>query len=311
MTKLIRIGTLGALLVTSASALAQRTRGTIGTQPVVTQPSPPPPRPTPGVRGTMATPQGPMISPPKPGGLPWIVSEPRRGDSRSGSSRGDDRYGSTRGDNRYGSTRGTTGYGSRGIITTGHPSDRRPRYYSRPYTRWGVGNGCVYSCFTIGTGIRTGRFFSSFTVGYPFAVPILVPYFIVSSQESYVERADDRYVERADDRYAEEPPRAASKLIVIGGSSGGGGDALTVESVGDSVKLSWLANGRQAREVKLFVADSAQRQLATRITNPATPTATFEIATLSAPVAYAGVSVTFADGVMSTTVVPYRGGDRR
>jgi hypothetical protein len=86
---------------------------------------------------------------------------------------------------------------------------------------------------------------------------------------------------------------------------------LTVESVGDSVKLSWLANGRQAREVKLFVADSAQRQLATRITNPATPTATFEIATLSAPVAYAGVSVTFTDGVMSTTVVPYRGGDRR
>ena len=46
----------------------------------------------------------------------------------------------------------------------------------------------------------------------------------------------------------------------------------------------------------------------------AAPTATFEVATLSAPVAYAGVTVTFADGVTSTTLVPYRGeagGQRR
>jgi hypothetical protein len=112
----------------------------------------------------------------------------------------------------------------------------------------------------------------------------------------------------AEERYVEEAPRAASKLIVIGGGSGGGGDALTVESVGDSVRLNWLPNGRQAREVKLFVADSAQRQLATRIASPAMPSATFEVATLSSPVAFAGVSVTFADGVISTTVVPYRGG---
>jgi hypothetical protein len=32
------------------------------------------------------------------------------------------------------------------------------------------------------------------------------------------------------------------------------------------------------------------------------------VATLSAPVAYAGVAVTFADGVTSITLVPYRGG---
>ena len=308
MTKLIRIGTLGALLVTSTSVFAQRSRGTIGPQPVA-QPSAPPSHPTP-VRGTISTPRGPTTSPPRPGGLPWIVTEPRRGDSRSGSGRGDNRYGSTRGDNRYGSTRGSIGYGTRGTISTGSQSGRRPRYYSRPYTRWGVGSGCGYSCFTIGTGIRTGRFFGSFTIGYPFAVPIMVPYFVVSSPDVYVDRAEDRYID--ENRYAEEAPGAsASKLIVIGGGNSGGGDALTVETVGDSVRVSWLANGRQAREVKLFVADSAQRQLATRITGPATPTATFEVATLSVPVAFAGVSVTFTDGVMSTTVVPYRSADRR
>jgi hypothetical protein len=60
--------------------------------------------------------------------------------------------------------------------------------------------------------------------------------------------------------------------------------------------------------VTLFVADSTQRRLATRSASPSAPTATFEVATLSAPVAYAGVAVTFADGVTSITLVPYRGG---
>ena len=94
---------------------------------------------------------------------------------------------------------------------------------------------------------------------------------------------------------------------MVGGGTGGGSDALTVESLADSVRLSWLANGRVAREVKLFVADSARRELATRTASPSAPTATFEIATLSAPVAFAGVTVIFADGVTSTTLVPYRG----
>ena len=105
-----------------------------------------------------------------------------------------------------------------------------------------------------------------------------------------------------------EPSRSVSKLIVIGGGTSGGGDALTIETIADSVRLSWLGAARPAREVILFVADSAQRRLATRSASPSAPTATFEVATLSAPVAFAGVSVTFVDGVTSTTLVPYRGG---
>ena len=79
----------------------------------------------------------------------------------------------------------------------------------------------MYSCVSVSGGIRTGRYFSSFTIGYPFAVPIIVPYFVAATPDVYVDsRADDRYVE---DRYVEEAPRAASKLIVIGGGTGGGG----------------------------------------------------------------------------------------
>jgi hypothetical protein len=136
-------------------------------------------------------------------------------------------------------------------------------------------------------------------VGYPFAVPIVVPYFYSSAYEMYAQPVVE-YVPES------EPPRAASKLIVVGSGTGGGGDALTIETVGDSVRLNWLGANRPAREVKLFVADSTQRQLATRIASPAAPTATFEVATLSTPVAFAGVTVTFADGVTTTTMVPYR-----
>jgi hypothetical protein len=149
--------------------------------------------------------------------------------------------------------------------------------------------------------------FSTFSIGYPFYVPILVPYIY---DATYV-----RYGEAAADAYAPEPQteggRPVSKLIVVGAGSATGGDALTVETVGDSVRLSWLGAGRLAREVMLFVTDSAKRHLGIAEREPVGPNATFEISTLSAPVAFAGVSVTFADGVTSTTVVPYRAGTPR
>jgi hypothetical protein len=125
---------------------------------------------------------------------------------------------------------------------------------------------------------------------------VVWPYFDYGYGSTYTEPTAESY----------EPPRAASKLIVVGGgSTTGGGDALTIEALGDSVRLSWLGANRPVREVKLFVADSTRRELATRSASPMAPTATFEVATLSAPVAFAGVAVTFADGAMTTTTVPY------
>ena len=208
---------------------------------------------------------------------------------------------------------GTSGYGtsSYGTGTYGSTANGYPRgstrYRRQPYTRWGVGAGCAYGCFRLGAGVRTGSFFGSLFIGYPFAVPIYVPYIVeTTTYVRHEEPAYDSYDQRAD--VSAELNRPASKLIVVGGSGSGGGDALTVESIGDSVRLSWLAAGRTAREVKLFVTDSAKRELAARTASPSAPVATFEIVTLSAPVAFAGVSVTFTDGVTTTTVVPYQHG---
>lgn len=268
-----------ALAVLASDASAQRGgRGTMSVPRVTTSP---PPRPSGGTSARPTRPSasgrsymGPGVrsSTPRRGELPRLVTEPRR--------RG---YAYTY-DRDYGYPAISSGRGS--------------RYYRHGSSvRYGFGGACVYGCSGFRAGVRFGGFSGSFVIGYPLFVPVVVPYYHHVEYETYDEVGRERYA-------AERP---ASKLIVVGGGSGGGSDALTVESLGDSVRLSWLANGRQAREVKLFVADSAKRELATRSASPSSPTATFEVATLSAPVAFAGVTVVFADGVTSTTLVPYRG----
>jgi hypothetical protein len=298
---------IAASLVGASSgiAAAQRgSRGTMGVPRVVTAPAPAPaPSPSSSGRGVMGVPAHPAPTGPRGGDLPRITTRPGSGYARSYRPRSAYGGGST-----YG---GGFGYGNGSASGTGfsdgyggHRFEPGTSRRWRPgYTTWGYGAGCSIGCFRIGVGGRTSRFFGSFSIGYPFAIPVFVPFFYGTTVERYVETAPEAY-------YEPEPSRAASKLIVIGGGTGGGGDALTIETVGDSVRLQWLGAGRAAREVKLFVADSAQRPLATRSASPSAPTATFEVATLSAPVAYAGVTVTFADGVTSTTLVPYRSGQR-
>jgi hypothetical protein len=267
---------LSACIATFATA---QSGGTMGMPRLVTSQ---PTASTPSMGGTMSVPSRPWGYTPRSGDLPRLVTGPTRRPGSGYAFGGGRMYGSG---SSYNAPRG----------------DRGTRYGRQPYTRWGAGAGCGYGCFNSGVGFHSKRPYGSYFVGYPFGVPVLLPYY----ESSYV-----AYSEIPADAYAvgpEEPIRAPSKLIVVGGGTGGG-DALTVETLGDSVRLRWLGAGRPASDVKLFVADSAQRQLASRSASPSAPVATFEVVTLSAPVAFVGVSVTFVDGVTSTTLVPYRQG---
>jgi hypothetical protein len=293
-----------ALALVSTTALAQRgTMGTIGAPR-----SGPAPAPAPSSRGVMMVPGYRQPAPSGPtapvgGNLPRIVPGYGYGNGYL--------HGRVVG-NSYNRVTGLSG-GPMPLTGPGFS----PTPYSTPGRRFApgvshrwqagytttVGKGCVSGCFNVVVHGHSHAFFSSFRYGYPFAYPIFVPYYY-DSYSSYGGYAEQPQSEAYGG--AAEPAHVSSKLIVIGGGSGNGGDALTVESLGDSVRLSWLVSGRPAREVKLFVADSAQRQLATRVASPAAPTATFELATLSEPVAFVGVTVTFTDGVMTTTTIPYR-----
>lgn len=222
-----------------------------------------------------------MASAQRGGGLPRIVSAPAAAPAAPVAARG------VMAAPRYGAPTGPTAPRATDLPRLGG---------SRAGYRPGARMSCYGGCFTGGVGGSHQHFFGSLVVGYPFWVPVVWPYFDYGYYGT-------TYTEPAVESYA--PARAPAKLIVVGGGSASGGDALTVEPEGDSVRLSWLGANRPVREVKLFVADSAHRELATRSAIPTAPVATFEVATLSAPVAFAGVTVTFADGVITTTSVPY------
>ena len=281
MIQPVRTIGIAASFVLFSAGIASAQRGGAGLPRLVSAPAPAPAAPA--AAGRMGVPRyaNPAAGPTAPhgGNLPRLESHSPGYRSGAGYA-------------------GGAGYGN-GVMGAA-PGQRFGSGHSRPrqggYTRWGAGTSCFGGCFTGGVGGYRKHFRGSFVVGYPFWGPLMWPYFDYGYFSStYTGPAAE----------SDEPPRAASKLIVVGGGTTGGGDALTIEALGDSVRLSWLGANRPVREVKLFVADSARRELATRSASPLAPTATFEVATLSAPVAFAGVAVTFSDGAMTTTMVPY------
>src|ERR671913_430408 len=250
MTQLVRIAAWATAFSTVATgvALGQRSRGTMGVPWVTQQPVPVRPAP-PSSRGTMSVPMHPGPTAARRGDLPRIVTYPSRPTSGYGYR------------NPYGNG---AGYDNRGGGGRYDAADRGGRYARRPYTT-GYTTGytpiggsshrtlvCGFGCVRIGGGHRSARVFSTFPIGYPFYVPILVPYIYDATYVQYGEVAADAYAPEPQTEFS----RPASKLIVVGAGSAAGGDALTVESVGDSVRLSWLGAGRSAREVMLFVTDS-------------------------------------------------------
>ncbi|MGH7709991.1 MAG: hypothetical protein ACREOG_01835 [Gemmatimonadaceae bacterium] len=106
------------------------------------------------------------------------------------------------------------------------------------------------------------------------------------------------------------PPRVydptKSKMLTIGGGADGGGGVMRIESVSDSVvRLTWLGNPRPIREVRVLLADSTQRTLRSALVDRETPSALLRVADLATRVAYVGLTITFADGAIETTLVPY------
>jgi hypothetical protein len=289
MSRLVRTVGFTVTLMATATVAANAQRGgrAGGGLPRITTAPPSRPAPVmPSRGGIMTVPRATPGRPgAQPGALPRIYDVPR-GRSRFG--------GFGFGQPGFSGRDGRFGDGRFGDGRFGHDRFGRPSFPRRT-------GGCVFGCPRFDGFGHKGVFGHGFFIGFPFAYPVYVPY---PYDVTYGDEV--RYDEYGETAYA-EPGRASSKLIVVGGGRGGG-DALTVETLGDSVRLTWLASNRPAREVRLFVADSAQRPLATRSASPMRPTATFEVSTLSAPVAFAGVTVVFADSVTSTTTVPYRGG---
>ncbi|MEW5916467.1 MAG: hypothetical protein AB1762_08685 [Gemmatimonadota bacterium] len=100
---------------------------------------------------------------------------------------------------------------------------------------------------------------------------------------------------------------AKSRMLTIGAGADGGAGVMRIEAVGDSVvRLVWLGTPRPVREARLYLADSAQRSLRSALVDKQTPSALFKISDVAAGLVYFGLTITFADGAIETTLVPYR-----
>lgn len=83
-------------------------------------------------------------------------------------------------------------------------------------------------------------------------------------------------------------------------------DALQIEQLSATrVRLSWSAEGRAVQQVSFLVADEGQTVLAVQTLRQPPFTALFET---TENARYLGVSVTWEDGSVSTSLVPYRAG---
>lgn len=136
----------------------------------------------------------------------------------------------------------------------------------------------------------------------PYAVPVYVPMPVPVPPQ-----------------WAPAPPKLSqpydptkSRMLTIGEGADGGGGVMRIERLENNMlRLTWRGSARPIREARLFIADSSQKSLRSSRVDVDTPSALFEIADFDGKIAYAGLTVVYADGAKQTTLVPYPPRDNR
>jgi hypothetical protein len=97
-----------------------------------------------------------------------------------------------------------------------------------------------------------------------------------------------------------------SRPVTAAARADSGGGGIRVETVSDSLaRVTWLGSTRPIREARLFLADSIQQSLRGALVDQDTPSALLSFAELSQRIAYVGLTITYANGMIETTLVPY------
>lgn len=98
---------------------------------------------------------------------------------------------------------------------------------------------------------------------------------------------------------------AGGSTTLLQGDLGDAAAALAVDHLpGGVVRLTWRPDGRAVEEVGLFLADSQQTVLAVQTLRSAPFTALFEPTSAAR---YVGITIAYADGQNTTTLLPLRG----
>jgi hypothetical protein len=184
-------------------------------------------------------------------------------------------------------------------------------YYNRGYS-YGGGrpySSCYYSSFCRSYSTRATYVVSSYSyvyvdrtyVGWPWVVlyrpPVYTTFWAPTPAKIW-------HPTSADSLAAAQAGPTKSAPLSTGTA---GGDVMRIESVSDSVaRVTWLGTTRPIREARLFLADSVQQSLRGALVDQETPSALFTFADLAPRIAYVGLTITLANGLIETTLVPYR-----
>jgi hypothetical protein len=99
----------------------------------------------------------------------------------------------------------------------------------------------------------------------------------------------------------QQPSSRGSELIVVGGQHGDA--AIDVRQVGgDTIQLTRPGSEAGVRQVTLFLADSLRHPIVEQTVSAAPYTANF---TPTSATAFVGITVTYTNGTIATTIVPY------
>lgn len=97
---------------------------------------------------------------------------------------------------------------------------------------------------------------------------------------------------------------ASGARTLLQGDLGDAADAVAVERLSSGVvRLTWRPDGRAVEEIGLFLTDAQQNVLAVQTLRVPPFSALFEPTN---GVAYVGVTIAYADGQSTTTLLPYR-----
>ncbi|MGH7695639.1 MAG: hypothetical protein ACRENH_11700 [Gemmatimonadaceae bacterium] len=149
-----------------------------------------------------------------------------------------------------------------------------------------------------------GRFRTGI-VGIPYVTETFVPY-AVPVYVPVPTPVQPKYWARDSQKISQPYDPTKSRMLTVGEGADGGGGVMRIERLENNVlRLTWRGSLRPIREARLFIADSLQKTLRSARVDSDTPSALFEIANLEGKIAFAGLIVTYADGAVQTTLVPY------
>lgn len=172
------------------------------------------------------------------------------------------------------------------------------RGHGMPFDRGRFGHGGRIPSFR--TGLGSGLFLGPEVIQTQ-VVPVPVPYPVTY----YAPIPWHRRPSEPAPVVPYDPTR--SKGLIIGAGADGGGGVMRIQPLADSaLRVTWLGAVRQIREARLFLADSLHQTLRAQQVTIASPSAVFSMRDVKSPVAYTGLTILYADGVSSTTLVPYQ-----